>query len=628
VTGPLHCDRLNRARTIAPALLALVAAAALAPSGCSETTLPGVDAGVPQTIVVVPADVKLTLADDQVQVQNFRAYAYYASGPAGADLGAAGDAGAPPGGVEVTDKVQWSVELETLGRFVGGQFRTEIVQGGAAVAAHHGGSSRIVASLGGMTGAADISVTYSKSFFAGQATAGAASKFSGSAKPAALTIYYPAALTLLPPNLGQLELQYNKGGAANDLFRLRLTSPLCAITIYTTETAHNLTPAQWDAVGLSAMGQDVALVVDGTSAAAPAVRSVSKTTTIKIAASRLKGGLYYWVVSKASRGQAAAGDGIYRYSFDAPAAAAEAYYTYKDAGDCVGCHALSRGGNYLAFTKSGGNGNTAILDVERRAALVDSKYRGDIQTFSPDGSEVIVVYQGALTRRRVSTGEQLELIPTGAGKATHPDWSPDGGSLVYVQVKDADYWKHEGGATINDDVHFLNGSIALVTRSGQGWSAPQVLAAGGGGINNYYPSFAPGGDWILFNRSKGDSYSDAEAAIYMVRPTGKGLLALGRLNLAQMSNSWPRWAPFVQKYKSTTIYWLTFSSVRNYGVKLLNSSVAKYEDKAPQIWMTAFDTQLAAAGKDPTTPPFWLPFQQTGQHNHIAQWTEKVLAIQ
>lgn len=618
-------------RVVRAATLALVLATAITLDGCSEVTLPGPDARIPQTIVIVPGDVTLSFDNGKAAVQDYRAFGYFDrdAGATPPDLGPGDDSGVPPGAEEITDKVQWSVELSTLGRFEGSQFRTEVSEGGAVVPARHGGVSRVVARLGDMAGYADITVKYSNTFLAGTAPSDAAKKFSGKPTAGAITIHYPPSQVLVPPNLGQMDVQYSKGRSTNDLFRIRLTGKLVKLTIYTTETSHNLNIDQWKAVGTGAMGDKVSLIVDGTRTSAPATRSLSKTTTIKIAESKLRGGLYYWVVSQAASGKAKDDQGIYRYDFDKPTPSSEAYYTQKDANDCVGCHSLSRGGDYVAFTKSGGSGNTAILDVKRRQPVVDSKYRGDLQTFSPSGEEVIVVHRGVLTRRKVSSGALLETIPTGPGKATHPDWSADGKSLAYVRVKDADYFKHEKGYKIEDDVHFRNGSIVLLTRKADGsWSAPRVLVAGGGGVNNYYPSFSPGSDWIVFNRSTGDSYSDIDASIHIVRPSGKGRRALTRLNLAKMSNSWPRWAPFVQKYGNTTLYWLTFSSVRNYGVKLLNSKVAKYEDKAPQNWMTSFDTKAAAAGKDPTSPPFWLPFQDLDHHNHIAQWTEKVLAVE
>ena len=46
---------------------------------------------------------------------------------------------------------------------------------------------------------------------------------------------------------------------------------------------------------------------------------------------------------------------------------------------------------------------------------------------------------------------------------------------------------------------------------------------------------------------------------------------LPALNVADgLSNSWPRWSPFVQTYKGKKILWLTFSSNRDYGLHLIN----------------------------------------------------------
>ncbi len=149
------------------------------------------------------------------------------------------------------------------------------------------------------------------------------------------------------------------------------------------------------------------------------------------------------------------------------------------------------------------------------------------------------------------------------------------------------------------------------------------------GCDNFsYPSSATEVDCIVFNLSTGDSYSDEDANIYIIKPDGKGLRTLFKINGSKISNSWPKWSPKVEKFKSTTLYWLTFSSVRNYGVRLLNSKYSYYPNKAPQIWMTAFDVNKANLGQEPTQPAFWLPFQDLTHHNHIAQWTQKVVELQ
>jgi hypothetical protein len=64
--------------------------------------------------------------------------------------------------------------------------------------------------------------------------------------------------------------------------------------------------------------------------------------------------------------------------------------------------------------------------------------------------------------------------------------------------------------------------------------------------------------------------------------------------------------------------WLTFSSSRPYGLRL-------GQFQQTQLWMVAFDPARAAAGMDPSFPPFWLPFQDIGSGNHIGQWSVTVV---
>lgn len=86
-------------------------------------------------------------------------------------------------------------------------------------------------------------------------------------------------------------------------------------------------------------------------------------------------------------------------------------------------------------------------------------------------------------------------------------------------------------------------------------------------------------------------------------------------------NSWPRWAPFRDTYDGEPIYWFTFSSHRNYGLRLNNSGAM---NPTAQLWMAAFRVRRGEARMDPSTPAFWLPFQSIRASNHIAQWTEQV----
>jgi len=115
-----------------------------------------------------------------------------------------------------------------------------------------------------------------------------------------------------------------------------------------------------------------------------------------------------------------------------------------------------------------------------------------------------------------------------------------------------------------------------------------------------------------------------------------------------LSNSWPRWSPFVGHFHGHNILWLTFSSNRDYGLHLTNTGFdncyppespaydqpqplskqgVTYKNCAqPQIWMAAVnvDSDRNQDSKDRSFPAFWLPFQDVNSHNHSAQWVEKV----
>jgi hypothetical protein len=87
-------------------------------------------------------------------------------------------------------------------------------------------------------------------------------------------------------------------------------------------------------------------------------------------------------------------------------------------------------------------------------------------------------------------------------------------------------------------------------------------------------------------------------------------------------NSWPKFAPFISHFQGKTIFWLTFSTRRDYGLRLLNS---KSGDKGvAQVWMVAVSPDRLRSAGDVGYPGFWLPFQDLSTGNHIAQWTQDV----
>ncbi len=94
--------------------------------------------------------------------------------------------------------------------------------------------------------------------------------------------------------------------------------------------------------------------------------------------------------------------------------------------------------------------------------------------------------------------------------------------------------------------------------------------------------------------------------------------------VSNLTNSWPRVSPFTSHVGGRLVYWVTFSSNRNCGVRLVG------QDRL-QLWMVAvavpdgeMPTPLMG---DPSFSPFWLPFQDIATGNHIAQWTRTIVPI-
>lgn len=154
---------------------------------------------------------------------------------------------------------------------------------------------------------------------------------------------------------------------------------------------------------------------------------------------------------------------------------------------------------------------------------------------------------------------------------------------------------------------------------------PHVLVAADttNNVQNFYPSFSPDNQWIAFTRTNGYSYNNPSAEIWVIKADGTGApvqLLASDTAAASLTNSWARWVPFGQTFgaSNTTMFYLTFSSQRPFGVRIPGGG-------RPQIWMTPFFPDKAAAGTDPSGNAFRVPFQEVDSSNHIAQWTNAVV---
>lgn len=446
-------------------------------------------------------------------------------------------------------------------------------------------------------------------------------KFGGGDDPSGtITIEYPRSGVVVPPNMNAIEIHYLPG-AGQTLFEFTFAAAAQTYVEYVGCTPLDqgcvYTPSKefWTVLADRVKGGDaVSWSVRGVDGATPGAVGKSAARELWVAQEALTAGIYYWNTKGA----------IQRYDWGYPLQQAENFLrpgAQTGAGFCIGCHALSHDGNTIAFGKDLPNASPfAVFDVATRTTrtAAGAPITGNSEafySFSPDGSKMIMGNGKDLDELDVVTG----MLRTGLLKGTMPDWSPDGQTLAYAL---SDLNIPLATATCSSC------SIAIAHYSAGAWVNPEKIVPFDG-QNNYYPTFSPSGDFILFNRSPAghdnftNAVSDSEAGLpdgrlwAVLAQGGSQPIALVTAHEAEPT-SWPKWAPGTYTYNhGRPIMWFTFSSLGAFGLRL-------HTYQRTQLWMAAFDLGDAQAGSDPSRPAFWLPFQDINGGNHIAQWVTSV----
>jgi hypothetical protein len=369
---------------------------------------------------------------------------------------------------------------------------------------------------------------------------------------------------------------------------------------------------------------------------------------------------------------------------------------------CNGCHALSRDGTRMVIYSDDddsddeyGDVSGKLLDMTKTPPSLLTGGTGKSSGQPPGFSTIGPLATSYLTSNGLpstangvpangfalydgKTGAFVAPITVGAAgtRPTMPDWSADGTQVVYVLPQVNASW----GGSRADDAHIFGGSLYTLPYNGNNaFGAPSVFLQSNG-ENNYYPSFSPDGSLVVFDRAPhdtsvpkidgctgttphvacpNDSFSNPAARIMVTKNmAGSTPIDLEAANgspaasPAPLSNSWPKWSPFVQVYKGDKLLWIAFSSTRDYGVRVRNHQPGMFQcyppdseedpggshghpfDPAcqqPQLWMAAIDITKAITPQivhdsvnDPSKPAFWLPFQDITTHNHTPQWTQAV----
>jgi hypothetical protein len=538
---------------------------------------------------------------------------------------------------DVTSLANYTVQPGTLGTATGGLFTTSNISGG---------TGQLVVDAGRMSplrAVANLTVRWTAASVGTMVPADAAMQFARAMPDATMSnaqIVYPNDQTLFPPNIASLEVQWLPPAGAGDLYDLAFTNGITDVHEYVRCTmvgsgcAAPLSATTWRWMSETNRGNAQPLELRVRALLASGAVSSSAPVHLQFAPDDVQGGIYYWSARSGS-------NGIYRYDFTRGDTAPQAFYTQNDTptdslGEqhpCVGCHALSLDGTRIATVLGGAHVCDVVnLEVGTRRTVASKIQRwAQFLSFSPDGAQLLAALDGSLYTLDANTLDRTGTIDTG-GLATMPDWSPADNGAAFSRVTQQ-----------SDGIRVRHGEIAWLPRTGNSFGAAQTLVAAVGGENRYYPSATPDGRWIVFNRSSCpggdesnadcDSYDDPTAELWMVDTTlaGHRAVRLDRANARgatdtqdPLTNSWPRVSPFTTTIAGRQVYWLTFSSKRNYGVRLVGQSL-------PQLWMVAIGVPQGEVQSpltaDPSFAAFWLPFQDIDTGNHIAQWTRTVVPI-
>lgn len=644
----------TRGRNVAR--LALLCFAVLG-AGCNEPsvivpTRDDVDGGaIPgignlRVIRVEPPSVSLTIDGETQKSQKFTAIGEFDDGHT----------------EDVTDRVVWTTSPASVGRFR--DVSTMETVG-------FGGEGKVFARSGTLAGSATLFVRLSRSIVEADAGGASSSTFSGSADAQIPAVLYPYDQVVLPPNLGTAEIHFLRGNPQNTVFEVSLQNRVTDLRIYTgckvvgTGCVYTIGRTVWNQMAYSNLGNGdksnpdpVVVTVRGTAGPGKPV-GTSRPVNVSVATEDLRGGVYYWTTEQ--------GEGGSIYRIDMEKGKVEPFYQatesprdHRGGQTCVGCHAISHAGDKLSLVLGGAHISDLVqLDVESRKATLTQidttagkaeslKQFSNFQSYGPDGASFVSALRGKLRVVSSMTGSDVIASIAAGGNATHPHWSRSGRYLAFTRYSDQHPVNLPPSDGDNTELAIARGAIARMRWNGMAFDDAQVLVAEKAGQNSYYPTVDPTDGYVVFNRVSGcannsggfdqasapcTAYDNTGARLFMVPITGGGEVELKNINKRgpndtrdDLSNSWPKFSPFKQPLPGNrTRLWVTFSSRRNYGLRLTNNG--DRNNGKPQLWMAAITVGGEPVGGEPSSPPFWVPNQNLQTHNHIAQWTEQIVPI-
>lgn len=538
---------------------------------CAGTPAEGVSGGGDVVSLVVSPDVvELATSGGVIAEQQFTAVATFGDGE-----------------TDELDLVSWELSnasigsIDSRGRFVS--------------VAENGGEATITATFLDQVGTAQLTIVHSSTYLEeGVDEAGAAALGEVDSGEPGLEIVYPRDETRVPRNLEGLRIFWS-GTERSDLVRLRFASKLETVDVYCTDCSDWTVPtAVWEAVSATNKKGTLSVQVFAASWDGSTLADVRQSEPISVTVNRFDstGSVLYWSTADQAVMRIEAGN-----------SASSRFYPSTQGTGCYGCHEISESRQWMVVTRDGVNGAYQIIDVSDPSAPtvvfdVSESKRMTFHSLSPDGKFILGVESGVLKLFELESNNYVGAVTPDGNRYSHPGWAPDGKSAIAVRVTQSFY----------SDMTFNGGEIVTMSWDGEKLGTPEVLVAREEGVNYYYPAWSPDGEWLVYNRSTGDAYSDPDAELWMLGRDGGAPVRLDKANgTGSMQNSLARWAPL----PDDDILWLAFSSRLPINTPKQNVS---------QIWVTAIDPELMRSGADPSSAPYWLPGQNVNSDSHLPVW--------
>jgi hypothetical protein len=526
----------------------------------------------------------------------------------------------PDGTESETDMVSWTSSNHSAGN---------VSSSGMFTAADdNGGVTTITATHVGIPGRAKVTVVYEQDIVGSGVDPSLVKAFED-AEPRSgdiPAIEYPLDGVTVPRNLDGLAFAWSMPSGST-VSRVRLQSEITDIRVYVNGNDWTSESELWAIIAAANTSGSVEVTVTSADWNGADLRDVQQGPSMGLTVNRLdaRGSVLYWV-ARAEGGAGPeltepAGD-IMRIPFGQTTA--EYFWTSEDSGgNCTGCHTLAESANRMVVTYQGVNGNFAIIDItdpDNPEVLTEpsEERRATFHAASPDGQFLLGVADGRAKLFSMGDGSLITELGLDGYNVSHPDWSPDGEHVLLVRTT----------STYMSDMNFEGGEIIQLrfNKADTSFGEPEVLVPASDTYNNYYPAYAPDGQWIAFNRAvrteitsfdgtvteSSTCYANPSAELWLMRRDGTDKVRLDAANgVGNLQNSFPRWGPL----PDDDVLWLAFSTKRVYEPDA-NTGL-------PQIWVSAIDTSRVMSGNDPSSTPFWLPGQDSQSDNHLAIWWSK-----